>query len=150
MSAAYRRLYERFAVKGVSAGSTPPPHILPGVRLVTDLDALVKSLEINSFTSTAQGTGVPSFNTVPAGERWLVHAWYIYRATGDRNINAVLFYDGSTNMRLTEFSAASFALATLEHPLPLDRNWSVQVNVTGGTSDSVFVSRLLVEVEQAY
>lgn len=151
LSGAYRRLYERLTVKGPSTKSTVPPHILPGVRLVTDLDELLKVLDIDLTTTGGLGVGTSTVRTVPADERWTLYGYHVSRSAGDRNSTALVLLDtGGHSLTLATWAAAQSDATQLPHPVPLDRGWALQLAVSGGTTDGAWVVRFLVAKEKAY
>jgi hypothetical protein len=146
----WRRLANRFDLE-----DQPPSglgaNVSTLVQPITNVDALLTVSLTGTNDTAALGGGVQIVITVPAGKRWKIYMYQLTRLTGDRNLDAVWVYDGTNNVFIETFTAASTRNSgVLNTPIPLDEGQSLQVDVTGGTTDSSYRCRLWVDQEDAY
>jgi len=147
----WSRLYDRFNLEPRPVEQSEQPSVGTQIVPITDADELLTRREINQSQTAAFGIGIQPFVTVPAGQRWKVWAIRAVRASGDRDIDVIAVTDGSNSVRIRTFTATNDeASGMFNQPLQLDPGWSVQFEVTGGTTDSAYAVSVLLTREDAF
>lgn len=153
LSNAYRRLYNKLRIKGASTSSAAPPHILPGVRIVTSLDELLRVAKAVTFTTgDVAGGGVIVGITVPQGKRWRLYAYRVSRTTGDHTITQVFVTDTSEggSVLIQEETAGTSIFQVLPgSPIPMDEGDSLSILLATGASGT-WTTLCWVEEEDAF
>ena len=148
---AFARLARRLDLRFTPAG-VEPAELMTAIRLGVSLDALLQQPMIISASTAAQdAAGDLTVYTVPAGQRlWLLAAMFT-RSVGSRTIVNWWVNDGTTQMQLQDFSAAStYRTGALGLSLPLEPAWTVGVTMYGGSGSTVFNGYLWVMKEESH
>ena len=146
----WRRLAGRFSLE-----DQPPSGLGANVSTVispvTNVDALLSEAKVVTNDTAALGLGIQTVITVTTGKRWTVHCYQLTRLNNDRNIDAVYLFDGTLAVFVETFTAAGTRNSGIAiSPFTLDEGQSIQVDITGGTTDSSYRCRLWVDEEDAY
>jgi len=141
----WQLLYARFGLEPQDPGG--PSRILRTVVPVTSADDLLAEADVIAIaTFTNSGTANQRFLTVPANERWTVHAYEVYRASGDRNLAAYLVFNRADDvLALIASVGASVYRSGLATPYWLDGGMGLGFSLTGGSTDGDWEQSLLVK-----
>jgi hypothetical protein len=114
---------------------------------------LLQTPEIEDHAATGiTGTGVQIVYTVGRDSVEYLYGWDIERDSGDRTFDAIYFYaaNGVDFLRLDTFTATARDSRLLTNTLILRPQWTIRINVTGGSVDSNWDVRLLKMCERAW
>jgi hypothetical protein len=114
---------------------------------------LLQTPEIEDSAATGiTGTGVKTVYTVGRDSVEYIYGWDIERDSGDRTFDAIYFYaaNGIDFLRLDTFTATARDSRLLTNTLIMRPQWTIRINVTGGSADSNWDVRLLKMCERAW
>jgi len=145
----FNRLFSRFKLTEIPGKQDAYP-VIRTIQPVTLADDLLKLIEITTHTVSITGNVTVTIATIPADERWQIHSIWYAQMTGTFQVTSFSIYDGTTLLPIYAPSAGSSQQKFFEKPMPLDRNWQIQITTSGYSVTGNAVLRMLVEKEKAY
>jgi len=147
----WRRLYTRYRLEPFPASVSPD--VSKTIQPITDADALLKVPSVQSQTTPTLSTGSAlTFVTVPVGRRWTLYALTIGQVSGDRDITSLRVVDPVTgeNVIYNDHAGATSLIQLFTPAIVLDEGWILAEDITGGTTDGIWTSRVFVQDEAAF
>lgn len=144
----WQRLYSRFLLEPFPAGRVGPD-VSKTITPVTQADELFKkpvlqAIDIPSFT------GLRVAHTVPSDERWVLMAYDIRRVTGSRDLFRVIIDDGLSQFFLENNLVVSESQVVLPTALVMEKDWTFDIQVSGGAADGIYRVHLLTVVGDTF
>jgi len=148
----WRRLYRRYSLEPFPASVSPD--VSKTIVPITNADVLLATASVRTsglVALTAAG-GLTTMHTVPAGERWTLSGFDIFRVDGDRLLNNVSLVDPVNSLPVALDRPANVTSLTtiFASPMVLDEAWTIQARAAGGTTDGDWTMDIYVLIEQTF
>ena len=145
-----KRLVGRFDLQDYPIAPDKSLLLAHSVIPTTDIDRLLRTINISHNTISITATGAFTVATVPAGKRWdLVH-FHAFLVTGTYDIDYLDLNDGTGTMELDKWTAASSRVKTFEQPIPIKEDIIVRIHATNYAVTGNCAIKLLYWEEDAY
>ena len=142
-----KRIRDRLDIRDPTAEDKPPTELSPVIIMVSDVDVLLREIELDSITvDISAASGYTTLATVPAGKRWLLHALKI---PGTTAATSVIVATAAANVQISA-SGTSYSLVQFHGGIPLKENWALQAANTNNGGDSSRNFGIIYEEEDAF